>query len=264
MSHTRRSSKAPSLAWLLLAAAALLSCDAVHGALRLRTSRPTVTSTTPSSIATTSSSSSSEVAEQPLDAVTPESQLEVEVEAEAASEQKPDKHKRGILHGLHGGAIAAGGHWPARTYAAQYGYSLQLPAAATFLAAAPSAHRHHAFVKYPAHYHVKQFAPAALLPSSAAAAAAAAGLAGAVPALPALPTLPALAGLPTVQALPTVPAVQAALPAVASALPAAPSFVLRPGNAVVSSYSVNYPHQQLHRPLKPVHFHHAVQVRQVQ
>lgn len=250
MSRTR-SSKAPSLAWLLLAATALLSCDAVvgvHGALRLRAARPTVSSTTPTSIATTSSQAS-EVAEQPLDAVTPEPQLQVEVEAEAASEQKPDKHKRGILHGLHGGAVAAGGHWPARTYAAQYGYSLQLPAAATFLAAAPSAHRHHAFVKqYPAHYHVKQFAPAALLPSAVA------GLAGAVPALP------------TVQALPTVPAVQAALPAVptgiASALPAAPSFVLRPGNAVVSSYSVNYPHQQLHRPLKPVHFHHAVQVSQ--
>lgn len=247
MSRTR-SSKAPSLAWLLLAATALLSCDAivgVHGALRLRAARPTVSSTTPSSIATTSTSSSSslasEVAEQPLDAVTPEPQLELE--AEAAAEQKPDKHKRGILHGLHGlhgGAVAAaGGHWPARTYAAQYGYSLQLPGATSFLAAAPSAHRHHAFVKYPAHYHVKQFAPAALLPSAVA------GLAGAVPALPTLPA---------VQALPTVPA--------APALPAAPSFVLRPGNAVVSSYSVNYPHQQLHRPLKPVHFHHAVQVSQ--
>lgn len=248
MSRTR-SSKAPSLAWLLLAATALLSCDAVvgvHGALRLRAARPTVSSTTPTSIATTSSQAS-EVAEQPLDAVTPEPQLQVDVEAEAVSEQKPDKHKRGILHGLHGGAVAAGGHWPARTYAAQYGYSLQLPAAATFLAAAPSAHRHHAFVKqYPAHYHLKQFAPAALLPSAVA------GLAGAVP---------ALAAGPTVQALPTVPAVPTGI---ASALPAAPSFVLRPGNAVVSSYSVNYPHQQLHRPLKPVHFHHAVQVSQEQ
>lgn len=266
-----------TLAWLLLTAAALLSCnEGVHAALRLRTARPTsTTSTTPSSIATTSSSDSvsSDVAELPVDAVTAETQsqaTETESETQSESLAKPEtslgKHKRGILHGLHGGgAIAPAGHWPARTYAAQYGYSLQLPAAHTFLAAAPSHHhRHHAFVKYPGAYHVKQYAPAATL---GAALLPAAGLAGAVPALPALPTLPALSGVPTVQALPTVPAVQAlspALPALpaAPAVAAAPSYVLRPGNALVSSYSVNYPHQSLHRPIKPVHFHHAVQVSQ--
>jgi len=227
----------PQLLLLLLSLGAALLCGSnVEAALRLRHSSrfisTTTTPTTPTIAATTSSSTAADD-QQAEPALSPPSTEEAAPDAEPLS----GKHKRGILHG-------AGGHWPGRTYAAQYGYSLQLPAAATFLAAAP-AHRHHAFLKYPtalAGFHLKQYAPAAP-----------AAFLPAVATPVSTPVSTVTGALPAVSALPAVGGI-------AAAVAAAPSYVLRPGNAVVSSYSVNYPHQHLHRPVKPVHFHHAVQV----
>lgn len=242
--------------------AVILVSHRAEAGLRLRHTSRSVTppaSTTPTLTVTSDEAPLQEesVAESaPTASVVTEPETEVEVTT--------GKHKRGILHGhahLHG-------QWPARTYAAHYGYSLQLPGGSAFLAAAPP--RRH-FVKY-GHGLVKPLvsgsgllpalapAPAALLPAVASA-------------LPVgLPT-----GLPGGVASAIPAGVATALSTgVATALSTAvapPSYVLRPGNAVVSSYSVNYPHQHLQKPVvfqsavKPVHFHapahghvHAVQV----
>ncbi|XP_026847221.1 serine/threonine-protein kinase WNK2 [Drosophila persimilis] len=164
------------------------------------------------------------------------------------------KHKRGILHGHHGHALHASAPWPARTYAAHYGYSLQLPGASSFLAAGPAqvpiGHRH-GFVKLGA---VSPLHGLHLKPLSLAGAASGPGLAAAF--------LPAAAAAPAGSLTPSVGGGGLPLGVGLASAVASPSYVLRPGNAVVSSYSVNYPHQHLQKPQvvlssgpRPVHFH---------
>lgn len=129
-----------SLRLLVFLALVFTFNEGAEAGLRLRnlrrTTSPQPASTTPTT--TTTVTGASEEAPPPT---LEESPVQV-TEAEPEPEVTTGKHKRGILHGAAGHLH---GHWPARTYAAHYGYSLQLPGGSAFLAAAPS-QRH--FIKY--------------------------------------------------------------------------------------------------------------------
>ncbi|XP_065365603.1 uncharacterized protein LOC135958638 [Calliphora vicina] len=154
---------------------------------------------------------------------------------EADSDKKEKEvHKRGIFH--YGGALASQGSlWP-KTYASHYGYGLHLPAASGFSVAPVAASHLHApsVLKYNNGFHYKTFA---------------------------------VSGLSGVSALSGVSGLSAAYPTYASLSPAvshvhqaaaAQPFIIRPGNAVVQSYSVTYPHRKPAVALKPVHAYASV------
>lgn len=155
------------------------------------------------------------------------SEDDVKAEITEANTDKKEKevHKRGIFH-YGGSSLAAPSNvWP-KTYAGHYGYNW--PAASGFSVAplATAGHIHApAVLKYNTGFHYKTLAAPTVLSSG-------------------------------------VSSLSAALPTYASLAPAvshfhqhstAQPFVIRPGGAVVQSYSVTYPHHKAAVAVKPVH-----------
>ncbi|XP_023306210.2 vegetative cell wall protein gp1 isoform X1 [Lucilia cuprina] len=152
-------------------------------------------------------------------------------EADTDKKEK-EVHKRGIFH--HGGALAAPvSLWP-KTYAAHYGYGLRLPASSGFSVAplaAASGHLHGpAVLKYNSGFHYKTLAAPSLLSG--------------------VSSLAGVSGLSA--AYPTYASLSPAVSHVHQAASAQP-FIIRPGGAVVQSYSVTYPHHKAAVAVKPVH-----------
>ncbi|XP_019894529.2 uncharacterized protein LOC101901047 [Musca domestica] len=149
-----------------------------------------------------------------------EDKLEADIAESGSSKKSKEVHKRGVFHY---GTLASHAAWP-KSYAAHYGYGVHLP---TSFSVAPIAASHihvPGSIKYHSGIHYK-----AVVPSGVAAVSSTV--------------------LPAVSTLSPVHAHQAA---------ASVPYVIRPGGAVVQSYSVNYPHHKSIVPVKAVHAYGTV------
>lgn len=130
-----------------------------------------------------------------------------------ADKKDKEVHKRGVFHY---GTLAAHTSWP-KAYAAHYGYGLHAPVSTYSVSPLSASHIHvPGTLKYNTGFHYKTLA-----------------------------TVPAVSS-------PTLSTLSAVVPHVHAHASTATPFIIRPGGAVVQSYSVNYPHHKQAVSIKPV------------
>ncbi|XP_073830097.1 uncharacterized protein [Musca autumnalis] len=150
-----------------------------------------------------------------------EDKIEADIVESGSSKNGKEVHKRGIFHY---GTVASHSSWP-RSYAAHYGYGVHLPSSYAVSPIAASHIHVPGSIKYHSGIHYRAVVPA---------------------------SVPAVSStvLPAVSALSSVHSHQANVP-----------YVIRPGGAVVQSYSVNYPHHK--SIVKPVHAHPVTNIQPI-